>query len=189
MKIQENYDLNDMLSAVMRYTHLPKTSQISETRNLHLGEVLKASERAAGLISQLLTFPRRQIIRPKTVNPNYVVVDVERMHIRLIGEEIVLVSNLDPDVPLVEVDPGQIEQVLVNLSVNWRDAMPEGGTLLIETSSETVGGERENALAELSPGVYTNSSVRDTGIGITDDAKGHVFEPFFTTKEVGKEAG
>ncbi|MCH8062409.1 MAG: GAF domain-containing protein, partial [Chloroflexi bacterium] len=183
------HDLNNMLSAIMSYTHLAKTARISETRELHLGEVLKASERAAVLISQLLVFSRKQIINPRTVDLNDVVADVERMLRRLMGEGIRLVTKLDPDVRLVEVDPGQIEQVLVNLSVNSKDAMPNGGTLLIETSGETVDGKRADAMPELSPGAYAVITVQDTGAGIPDDAKDHIFEPFFTTKEVGKGNG
>ncbi|MCH8062956.1 MAG: GAF domain-containing protein, partial [Chloroflexi bacterium] len=183
------HDLNNMLSVVMSYTHLAKTTQISETRELHLEEVLKASERAAELISQLLAFSRRQIIKPRTINLNDVVADVEMMIRRLLGEEIRLVTKLDPDVQLVEVDPGQVEQVLVNLAVNSRDAMPKGGTLLIETSSETVDQERANVVGELNPGAYTVITVQDTGTGIPDDVKDHVFEPFFTTKEVGRGIG
>jgi PAS domain S-box-containing protein len=141
-------------------------------------EVLKAAERAAGLASQLLAFSRRQVIQPKPVDLNALVANLQRMLSRVIGEDIELQTVLRPDLAPVRADPGQLEQVLMNLVVNARDAMPSGGKLTIETANATLD-DRPFVLLVVS----------DTGVGMDAEVRSHLFEPFFTTKERGKGTG
>ena len=155
----------------------------------YLREIRRAAERAAQLTRQLLAFSRRQIIQPAVLNLNDLILNLDAMLGRIIGEHIELVTLLDQDIRLVRVDAGQIEQVLVNLVVNARDAMPDGGKLFIETAvvdhpEDVAGWDRE-----LTAGSYSVIAVKDTGTGMTEEVKRHIFEPFFTTKEVGKGTG
>jgi two-component system, cell cycle sensor histidine kinase and response regulator CckA len=155
----------------------------------HLEEVKKSAERAANLTHQLLAFSRGQIIEPKVINLNGLILNMGELIRRLIGEDIELVTIPAPDLDLVKVDPGQVEQVLMNLVVNARDAMPEGGKVTIETNNVSLDAKHARQHAEASPGRYVTLSVSDTGIGITEEVKAHLFEPFFTTKEKGKGTG
>lgn len=149
-------------------------------------EIRRAGERAAGLTRQLLAFSRKQVIEASTLDLNETVTSVSRMLHRLIGEDIELVTRLSPDLGLIQADSGQIEQVILNLAVNSRDAMPRGGKLSIETDNVEFESEM---FPDLSPGWYVMLSISDSGIGMDAETRGHIFEPFFTTKEQGKGTG
>jgi two-component system cell cycle sensor histidine kinase/response regulator CckA len=155
----------------------------------HVEEIQRAAERASNLTSQLLAFSRRQVAMPKVINLNDLILDLERLLRRLISEDIELVTLPSPDVGPIKVDPSQMEQVLVNLVVNARDAMPSGGKLVIETSTINLGAQFAQRHFGAAPGHYVMLSVSDNGVGMSEEVKAHLFEPFFTTKEVGKGTG
>ena len=186
------HDFNNLLTPIMGYAELGR-DQVPQEHPLQtsLEEIGKAAQRAANLTRQLLAFSRRQIIEPKVVNLNDLVTDMEKMLHRLIGEDVQLTTGSADGLGLVKADPGQLEQVLLNLVVNARDAMPKGGSISIRTANATLdqaqaqAGQHEGAL----PGEYVVLSVTDTGTGMTEEVKSHLFEPFFTTKEVGKGTG
>ncbi|MDP7415125.1 MAG: ATP-binding protein [SAR202 cluster bacterium] len=136
-----------------------------------------------------MTFSRYQITEPRVLDLNLVILEAGRMLRRLISEDIELVTFLDSGEPSVKADPGQIEQILVNMAVNARDAMPDGGRLVIETQAITLDDAFARVHAEASPGEYVMLSFADTGVGMTDDVRARIFEPLFTTKEVGKGTG
>ncbi len=184
------HDFNNMLTTIKGYAELG-LMEIDPGNGMHddLLEILKASERAARLTQQLLAFSRRQVIEPQVLNLNEVILDTDKMLRRLIGEDIELVTLLTEDLGSVKMDPSQIEQVLANLAVNARDAMPNGGKLIIETSNVTLHKGFPTQYMRVPPGEYVRLSVSDTGVGMTDEVKRHLFEPFFTTKEVGKGTG
>jgi PAS domain S-box-containing protein len=182
------HDFNNALMVIDGYTELLQPS-LPEERRHEADEVLKASRRAASLIRQLLAFSRKQVIQPTVLDLNAVVADVEKMLRRLIGEDIELAIVRGADLQNVRTDRGQIEQVLINLAVNARDAMPHGGKLMIETANVTVdeGYIRQHPYAKA--GEYVMLTVSDTGCGMDQDTQSHIFEPFFTTKELGKGTG
>ena len=155
----------------------------------NLLEIQKAAERSSDLTRQLLAFSRRQVVQPKVINLNKSILNMEKMLKRMIGEDIELVTVPESDLGMVKVDPGQIEQILMNLAVNARDAMPQGGRLIIETSNAVLDRSFSGLPAELTPGEYVQLTVSDTGTGISDDVKAHIFEPFFTTKGEGEGTG
>ena len=152
-----------------------------------IGQVQKAAERAAGLTHQLLAFARQEMIQPRVLNLNEVVLSIEQLLIRTLGEHVELITDLAAALPPVLADPGQIEQVLVNLAVNARDAMPQGGKLIIRTAS--TGIDDIASQGEMPPGQYVALKVSDTGTGIPKDVLDRVFEPFFTTKPKGEGTG
>jgi CheY-like chemotaxis protein len=154
-----------------------------------LQQIAQATERATGLTRQLLTFGRRQILQPQVVDLNAIVGNMQKMLRRLIGEDIELITHLDPALGQVKTDPGQIEQVIMNLSVNARDAMPDGGQLVIETRNTVLDETYAQQHPEVRPGPYVRLRVRDTGTGMDRQTLEHLFEPFFTTKEPGKGTG
>jgi len=184
------HDFNNLLTAILGNTQLLlRELPPGDEKRQDVEEIRKASERAASLTRQLLAYSRRQMLQPETLDLNVVVADMERMLRRLIGEHIALVTVLAPDLGPVRADPNQIEQVLVNLAVNARDAMPDGGKLTIETANV----ELDEAFTQRHLGSVTGSfamiSVTDTGVGMDASVRAHLFEPFFTTKEVGKGTG
>lgn len=183
------HDFNNLLTAILGYSGLLAGRLTAAADLRDLDEIRKAGERAAALTRQLLAFSRNQVLRPKAVDLNAVVVDVEAMLRRLIGEEIELVTALRADSGQALVDPGQVEQVIVNLAVNARDAMPEGGKLVVETAPIEVDATyaHENRDAKLGPHVMI--AVSDTGQGMDAETRSRIFEPFFTTKEYGKGTG
>src|SRR5262249_6472259 len=144
-----------------------------------------AGERSAALTRQLLAFSRRQVVAPRVLDANTVVRDTEKMLRRMIGEDVRLVTELDPELGRVRIDRGQLEQVLMNLAVNARDAMPGGGTLMIGTEQLGVGPDEAGRVA----GPYVVLRVTDPGCGMNGEVKRHLFEPFFTTKGPGKGTG
>ncbi len=152
-------------------------------------EIRKAADRAAGLTRQLLAFSRKQMLVPRTLNLNALVTESEKLLRRLIGEDVELVTNLDPGLDPIRADPGQLDQVILNLAVNARDAMPRGGRLTLSTSNVVLRAESLEGQPEVTPGPYVMLAVRDTGCGMTPEVRSHLFEPFFTTKQQGKGTG
>jgi signal transduction histidine kinase len=184
------HDFNNLLNVILGYSELI-LSQINASEPLFgdIQEIQNAGERAAMLTRQLLAFSRRQLLIPKVFGLNEVVADMEKLLRRLIGEHIVLVTVLDPDLGAVRADPGQIEQVIMNLAVNARDAMPEGGRLTIKTSSAELDDKYSDNHVAVRPGRYVLLAVSDTGIGMDEETQERIFEPFFTTKEQHKGTG
>jgi len=184
------HDFNNLLTAIVGYSELAlRRIQPEDRLRQEIDEIRKAGERAATLTSQLLAFSRKQVLQPRILDINTVIADTSRMLNRLIGEDIRFRSRLDPELRQVKVDPGQIEQVLMNLAVNARDAMPGGGSLSIETANVYLDEEYARLHAEVRPGHYVMLAVSDTGCGIDTKTMAHIFEPFFTTKEIGKGTG
>lgn len=184
------HDFNNILTAIIGNVDLMLMSILSDdSRYEELNEIKKSAERAADLTRQLLAFSRRQIIVPRIIKLNNMLVETDRMLHRLIGEDIEYVTLLSEDLWNVKVDPGQIEQVLTNLVVNARDAMPDGGKITIETANVTLDEEYMQHHNGVIPGDYAMMAVSDTGTGIDEDTLSHIFEPFFTTKELGKGTG
>jgi two-component system, cell cycle sensor histidine kinase and response regulator CckA len=183
------HDFNNILSIIMGHGELLLASAGADERaRTGLEQIRRATERAASLTQQLLAFSRKQVLQPRALDLNEAVADVQKMLARVIGEDIELVASLHPSLVAVKADPGQVEQVLMNLAVNARDAMPHGGKLIMETSNAEVGGEQARDL-ELAPGKYVKLTVIDTGHGMEEKTLGHIFEPFFTTKPMGKGTG
>ncbi len=185
------HDFNNLLTVIRGYSEL-LLGRLGphDAMRKDMEEVKKAADRASGLTRQLLAFSRRQFIAAKVVDLNALVANMDGMLRRLIGEDIVeLCAELDPVAGAIKADPGQIEQVIMNLVVNARDAMPKGGRLTIETRNVTIGkGARLDAVG-VEPGSYVLLAVRDTGHGMDAETRSHLFEPFFTTKEKGKGTG
>jgi PAS domain S-box-containing protein len=184
------HDFNNLLTAILGYADLGLDALPPDASvRADLEEIRKAADRASALTRQLLTFARKQIIAPRTINLNHLIVDMEKLLHRLIGEHIELVTRLAADLNMIRVDPGQIEQVLVNLVVNARDAMPEGGKLTIETCNIVLDQDYIRDHFDMSVGSYVLLVVSDTGIGMDETVRSHLFEPFFTTKEPGQGTG
>jgi two-component system cell cycle sensor histidine kinase/response regulator CckA len=184
------HDFNNMLTVINSYTELAlKSLPADHPLQSDLEEVRKAGIRAARLTGQLLAFSRKQIMKLVICSPNSVIVDIERMLRRVIGEDVELVLQLAPDLGNVLADPGQLEQVLMNLIVNARDAIERGGTITIATFNSEIGPDVAHARSDLRPGPYVTLSVSDTGSGMDDATVGRMFEPFFTTKSQGKGTG
>jgi PAS domain S-box-containing protein len=184
------HDFNNLLTAISGYAEMALESlpeQAAERADLF--QVQKAARSAASLTRQLLAFARKQAIDPRIFNPNDLLQDLHALLRRLIGETIDLRILPAPDLGLIRADPGQIEQVLVNLSVNARDAMPQGGTLTIETANAVLNQEYARTHVGVAEGPYVMLVVRDTGIGMDESIRRQIFEPFFTTKELGRGTG
>ena len=184
------HDFNNLLMVICSYTEMIQ-EQLSPEDRLYKNtqQVLKAAQRAASLTQQMLAFSRKQVLSPEVLDLNSVVDDTSKMLKRLIGEDIELVCHSSKDLWRVTADPSQIVQILMNLSVNARDAMPIGGKLTIETRNLTIDAETASKHAGFSPGEYAMIAVSDTGVGMTAEIQARVFEPFFTTKEQGKGTG
>jgi signal transduction histidine kinase/CheY-like chemotaxis protein len=184
------HDFNNLLTVINGYAETAM-DQLLESDPLRddLREIRNAGTRAAELTRQLLAFGRRQMLKPVVLDLNGVVTGVEKMLRRLIGEHIELSTSLGDALPRVRVDPGQLEQVLVNLAVNARDAMPSGGRLTIATSSAAVGESVASHHGDVAPGEFVRLTVSDDGMGMDGRVLAHLFEPFFTTKEHGKGTG
>lgn len=182
------HDFNNLLTAIIGYSELLlERLRAEEPLRADVEEIRKAGQRAASLTRQLLAFSRKQVLQPKVFNLNSVVAEIEKMISRLIGEDIELVTLLDPALGNIKADQGQIEQVLLNLVVNSRDAMPHGGKLIVETQNLDVTSREKSA--DLPAGSYVVLSVADSGEGMDPETKSHIFEPFFTTKGQGKGTG
>jgi two-component system, cell cycle sensor histidine kinase and response regulator CckA len=182
------HDFNNLLGVIDGYAQLMLRSAEGEERH-HLGEIQKAAERATALTRKLLAFSRRQVLQLSVFDINRVLEDMEKLLVRLIGEDVRLVTRLDPALGRVRADPRQIEQVLINMAVNARDAMPDGGQLKIETRNVVLDERYAAEHSSVTAGPYIMISVEDTGTGMDADTRRHIFEPFFTTKPPGKGTG
>ena len=185
------HDFNNLLTVIRGYSELILSRLTPGDPTQHeMEEVKKAADRAAGLTGQLLAFSRRQFVATKVVDLNAVVMNMDGMLRRLLGEDIIeLCADLDQKLGSIKVDPGQVEQVIMNLAVNARDAMPTGGRLTIETRNVMIGKGPRRETMMLEAGPYVLLAVRDTGHGMSEETQSHLFEPFFTTKETGKGTG
>jgi two-component system cell cycle sensor histidine kinase/response regulator CckA len=184
------HDFNNLLTAIIGYSELvlqqldPLSPQYGD-----VGQIKRAADRAADLTRQLLAFSRRQMLQPEVLDLNAVVSNIMRMLERLVGEDIDLATRLDPKLGQMKVDPGQIEQVIMNLIVNAREAMPQGGSLTIETRNVELDEAYAREHAEVRAGPYALLAVSDTGEGMDEETVARIFEPFFTTKEMGTGLG
>ncbi len=184
------HDFNNVITIVSGYGHmLREGNKDNPALREAAEEVLKAASSAAALAGQLLVFSRRQIIRPKVIDLNAEVRNVERMLVRVIGEDIELHTMLRPETGAVRADAGQLEQVLLNLVLNARDAMPSGGKLTIETANVSLDDSYARIHSGVAPGPYVMLAVSDSGYGMDAETQARIFEPFFTTKERGKGTG
>jgi PAS domain S-box-containing protein len=180
------HDFNNLLAAIMGYCELMLLRlEPGHVVRRDVGEILNGSERAAGLIRQLLAFSRQEIPQPKVIQPNFVLGSMERMLRHLLEENIELSLSLDPKAGRVRIDPVQLEQVVMNLVVNARDAMPDGGTLVLSTGNVELAGDIPGAYGRVHPGPHVRISVADSGQGIGMDDLPRIFDPFFTTKNKG----
>jgi nitrogen-specific signal transduction histidine kinase/CheY-like chemotaxis protein len=193
------HDFNNLLAVILNYTSfaikaLEGAGESSwaascESARDDLGQIMRAGERAVGLTRQLLAFARREVMRPQVLDLDTAITGVEDMLRRTLGEHVELVTSLAGDLNPVLADPGQLEQVLVNLAVNARDAMPDGGTLTIDTSNVTVDAESVAGGSKSRQGQNVRLRVSDTGTGMPPEVIAHAFEPFFTTKDEGAGTG
>jgi PAS domain S-box-containing protein len=184
------HDFNNMLTAINGYSELTlRRLEPANPLRGNIEEIKKAGERSAALTQQLLAFSRRQVLKPKIISFNEVVLDISKMLRHLIGEDMHLSIVPFSELGLVEADPGQLTQVIMNLAINARDAMPSGGNLTIETSNVYLDEEYAKNHAPTQPGSYVLLSVSDCGTGMSEHVKQHIFEPFYTTKETGRGTG
>lgn len=184
------HDFNNMLTAILGGLDLLQPVAEADPEHAEsIAEIRKASEQAADLTRQLLAFARKQISQPEVLDPNHRIHDVQRLIQRLLGENITVRTSLADDVWPVRIDPGQLEQLLVNLAVNARDAMPQGGTLTVKTSNVFLDERYRANHPDVTPGAYVRIVVSDTGDGVKESIQRHVFEPFFTTKDAGTGTG
>jgi CheY-like chemotaxis protein len=184
------HDFNNILTAITGYGELLLMKlDPNDPRRQDLNDILVAAERAASLTRQLLAFSRKQVLQPQRLDLNGVVNNLDKMLRRIIGEDIELVTVLGPELGTVMADPGQIEQMIMNLAVNARDAMPQGGNLTIETANADLDEAYSQRRVGVAPGPYVMLAVSDTGVGLDRESQDRIFEPFFTTKELGKGTG
>jgi signal transduction histidine kinase/ActR/RegA family two-component response regulator len=184
------HDFNNLLTAIIGYTEIVLHSlDPKDDRRADAEEIARAAMRAADLTKQMLAFSRRQVLQPKIIDLNIALRKVEPMLRRVIGEDIVMTVTGKATHAFARVDPGQVEQVVMNLVVNARDAMPQGGRLTVEAADAVLDAEMAAALPEGKPGAYVMLSVSDTGAGMAPEVRARIFEPYFTTKDVGKGTG
>ncbi len=184
------HDFNNVLTAIFGYADLLLDQFPAEDpRRADVQEIRRSAERAASLTRQLLAFSRKQMMQPRILDLNEVISSLHKLLARLVGEDIRVITSRSSDLWPVRADPGQIEQVLMNLAANARDAMPEGGTLTIDTGNVLFEEEDRINRPGLKPGAYVTMTVVDTGLGVPESVVPHMFEPFFTTKEQGKGTG
>ena len=183
------HDFNNVLAAIFGYSDLLlEQFADDDPRRADIQEIRRSAERAAALTRQLLAFSRKQIMQPRVLNLNDVVSGLQKLLARLVGEDITLDVHGLKDLWAVRADPGQMEQVLMNLAANARDAMPEGGRLSIDTANVNVQADPRQRPG-LQPGAYVMLTVADNGSGVAEEVREHMFEPFFTTKDQGKGTG
>lgn len=184
------HDFNNLLTVINGYSAM-SLNQTEKTHPLrkNIQEIQAAAERAASLTGQLLAFSRKQVLQPRIINLNESVSGMEKMLRRLIGEDVELCTMFDPELAQVKADPGQLEQVVLNLAVNARDAMPRGGKLTIQTTNVALDRKTSFRNRDLNVGEYVMIAISDTGVGMTEETKSHLFEPFFTTKGMGRGTG
>jgi signal transduction histidine kinase len=185
-----SHDFNNLLTVILGYSDIMKRNlQESHPLRRNVEEIVRASERAASLTRQLLAFSRKQVMQPKVFDLNTVITDLEKMLRRMIGEDIELRVSLQGELGNIEADPVQLEQVMMNLVVNARDAMPKGGKLCIESTNVYLDEAYAREHLSVVPGDYVMLAISDTGCGMDEETRQHIFEPFFTTKEQGKGTG
>ena len=185
-----SHDFNNLLTVILGYSDISKRNlKEGDPLRRNLEEITRASERAASLTRQLLAFSRKQVMQPKVFDLNIVVTDLEKMLRRMIGEDVELRVSPGPDLGNIKADPVQLEQVIMNLAVNARDAMPKGGKLSIETSNIYLDESYARDHVSVVPGDYVMLAISDTGCGMDEETRLRIFEPFFTTKESGKGTG
>ena len=183
------HDFNNLLTVIKGYSELMLDQvRAGDPLRAEVDEIKKAADRAATLTRQLLAFSRKQVLEPRVLDLNQVVVNMEKLLRRLIGEDVELITTLDPALGRAKADPGQTEQVIMNLAVNARDAMPTGGKMIISTANIKL---EQHSLPQhaVNPGMYVRLDVADTGTGMDPETQSRIFEPFFTTKEQGKGTG
>ncbi|TMQ29599.1 MAG: PAS domain S-box protein, partial [Planctomycetota bacterium] len=181
------HDFNNLLTIITGYGELVLAGLAPDDPAHQLvTEIKRAGDRAASLTRQLLIFSRQQVLEPKVLDLNALISDTDKMLRRLIGEDVKLTCVLSPVLDRVKVDPGHVDQVIMNLAVNARDAMPQGGKLTIETSNVELDETYAQLHPEVKPGRHVMLAVTDTGCGMDDKTKARIFEPFFTTKGPGK---
>ncbi len=184
------HDFNNILTAISGHSVLLlRQLEPGDARRKNAEQIEKCAYRATALTRQLLTFSRKQAIEPRVLKLNDVIRNIERLLKRLIGEDVELCAFLDPAAGSIKADPGQLEQVIMNLAVNARDAMPNGGKITTTTANLTLNGPLPTAAPGLKPGRYVMLAIADTGTGMTDEVKAHLFEPFCTTTPPGKGTG
>jgi PAS domain S-box-containing protein len=184
------HDFNNLLAVILNYALFVREElDDQDAARADLDQIEAAAVRASGLTRQLLAFARREVFSPQVLDLNLVITDIEQLLRRTIGEQVELLIELSPDPWLVEADPGKLEQVLVNLSVNARDAMPGGGTITIDTANVEIDDGSTESPPEVVAGPYVRLQVSDTGCGMEPSVLEHVFEPFFTTKPQGEGTG
>ncbi len=184
------HDFNNILTAITGHADLLlEDLGHHDPRRADVDEIRRSADRAAGLTRQLLAFSRQQVLQPKVVDLNALVLDMDKLLRRLIGEDVELATVLDPTLGHVTADPGQLEQVIVNLAVNARDAMPQGGKLTLETRNIDLDASYTLEHSLVKPGPYVQLTVSDSGIGMDEETQAHAFEPFFTTKPRGQGTG
>ena len=184
------HDFNNLLTVITCYSSMAlKQMEKGHPLRKHSEEIQAAAERAASLTGQLLAFSRKQVLQPRVIDLNETVSGMEKMLRRLIGEDVELCTMFDPELGHVKADPGQFEQVILNLAVNARDAMPRGGKLTIQTANVALDQKTRFRNRDLEVGDYVMVAISDNGVGMTEEVKSHLFEPFFTTKGVGRGTG
>ncbi len=183
------HDFNNMLGVIGGYTELIRSRILDDVAQRHIDEISKAVGRAASLTRQLLAFSRKQVLQPRVLDINERIRELGKMLLRLIGDDIELIVRAQDILTPVEADPGQIDQVILNLVVNARDAMPKGGKLIVETGNVRLDSNADFQQESITPGLYVMLAVSDTGCGMDPETLSHIFEPFFTTKEQGKGTG
>jgi len=183
------HDFNNILTGINGFAELLEM-QLDDPSTQHYADRIKsAGQRAANLVRQLLVFSRKQAVQPEILQFNHIIIDIEKMLTRIIGENIQMITRLETNLGSIYMDPGQIEQIIVNLAINARDAMPTGGRLIIETTNISLDQTEAEQYLDLPPGNYVQLAVSDTGAGMSKDTQSRIFEPFFTTKEQGKGTG
>jgi two-component system cell cycle sensor histidine kinase/response regulator CckA len=184
------HDFNNLLNVISGYSELllRRLDHDGDARRKTL-EIMKAAQRAARLTRQLLAFSRRQVLQPRVFDLNAAVQDMSGMLARIIGEDVVMDTRLHAGLGHVQADPGQFEQVLMNLVINARDAMPQGGRLAIETANVDVDDEEARRHLDGRAGAFVVLTVSDTGVGMDEQTRRRIFEPFFTTKRLGEGTG
>ncbi|MCI0440994.1 MAG: ATP-binding protein [Chloroflexi bacterium] len=184
------HDFNNLLTPIIGFADVAMRTVASDSRvRGHIQHIHEAASRASNLVRQLLTFSRRQVVEQKVMDLSRLVLEMDGILRRIIGEDVELITRPKPQLWLVRQDPGQMEQVLINLAVNARDAMPGGGRLIIELDNATIDEVSGSRHPNLKPGDYVVLAVRDNGTGMDESTRTHIFEPFFTTKGVGKGTG
>jgi signal transduction histidine kinase/CheY-like chemotaxis protein len=184
------HDFNNLLGVITGYSELlKKRLEPEHAGQKALEQIGNAANRAAGLTRQLLAFSRKQVLEPKVLDLNEILAGVDKMLRRLIGEDVQIQTRFASELGKVKADPGQLEQVIMNLAVNARDAMPKGGHLILETANAALDAAYARTHTYVRPGPYVLLAVSDTGHGMDAETQSHIFEPFFTTKEPGKGTG